>query len=240
MSNPVLNEKFIDRTNVLSEPVTMNGVLQKTIILFLILLASATFTWFKGAQGYGDLTMMLTQGGAIVGLILALIICFAKAFFLIPLYAIAEGLFLGGISYIMESVFPGIVQTAVLGTIMAIAGTLFLYSTKLIKCSEKLISTIYVATFAIFGVYLIQIIGNFFGYSIPGLFDNGYVGIAFSVLVIGIAAFNLIVDFHFIETAVNNFAPKKYEWYFGFSLVVTVVWIYVEILRLIAKTRSRN
>lgn len=240
MSNPVLNEKFIDRTQVGSEPLTMNGVLQKTVVLFAILVFSAAFLWSKGLQGHTDLVMACTTGGAIVGFILALIICFARKMVLTPLYAIAEGLFVGGLSFVMESIYPGIVQTAVLGTVMAVVGMLVLYSTKIIKCTERFTSVIYVSTFAVAGIYLIQFIGSFFGLSIPGIFGSGTVGIVFSLLVIAIAAFNLIVDFYFIENAVQNFVPKEYEWFFGFSLMVTIVWLYVEVLRLLSKLNSRD
>ena len=240
MSNPVLNEKFIDRTKVGAEPMTINGVLQKTVVLFAIMIFSAAFIWAKGLQGHADLVMACATGGAIVGFILALIICFARTMFLTPVYAIAEGLFIGGISYIMESIYPGIVQTAVLGTLTAVVSMLVLYATKIIKCSETFTSVIFISTCAIGGIYLVQFIGSFFGLSIPGLFGNGTIGIVFSVLVIAVAALNLILDFHFIENAVQNFVPKEYEWYFGFSLMVTVVWVYLEILRLLSKLNSRN
>ncbi len=240
MSNPVLNEKFIDRTNVGAEPITMNGVIQKTVVLFAIMVFSAAFLWSKGLQGHTDLVMACATGGAIVGFIIALIICFAKKMFLTPVYAVAEGLFVGGLSFVMESIYPGIVQTAVLGTIMTVIGMLVLYSTKVIKCTEKFTSVIFISTFAVAGIYLVQFIGSFFGLSIPGIFGSGTVGIVFSVIVIALAALNLILDFHFIETAVQNFVPKEYEWYFGFSLMVTIVWVYVEILRLLSKLNSRN
>ena len=240
MSNPVLNEKFIDRTNVGAEPLTMNGVLQKTFVLFAIMVFSAAFLWMKGLEGNTDLVMALTTGGAIAGFIIALIIIFARKMFLTPVYAVAEGLFVGGLSFVMESIYPGIVQTAVLGTVMTVAAMLVLYSTKIIKCSEKFTSVVILATFAVAGIYLVQFIGSFFGLSIPGIFGSGTVGLVFSGIVICIAALNLIIDFHFIENAVQSFVPKEYEWYFGFSLMVTIVWVYVEILRLLAKFNSRE
>ena len=240
MSNPVLNEKFIDRTAVIDEPLTMNGVLQKTTVLFAILFVSAAMVFIKGLEGHVDMIQSLTIGGAIVGFVLALLICFTKKMFLTPLYAVAEGVFIGGISFMMEKVYPGIVQTAVLGTVMAIASMLFLYSAKIIKCTEKFMSVILITTISIAGIYLVQMLGSFFGLSIPGLFANGTVGIGFSVFVVAIAALNLILDFHFIEQAATVPTPKEYEWYFGFSLMVTIVWLYVEILRLLAKLQSRD
>lgn len=240
MSNPVLNEKFFDRADVMGEPLTMNGVLQKTVVLFLIMVASAVFIWMKALEGHLDLVTMCTYGGAIVGFILALIISFTRKMFFIPLYAVAEGLFIGGISFIFEKSFPGIVQTSTLGTIMAVAAMLFLYSARIIRYSEKMIGIILTATFAIAGIYLVQLIGSFFGFSIPGIFANGPIGIGFSLLVIGIAAFNLIIDFHFIETLATRLAPKEYEWFCGFGLMVTILWVYVEILRLVAKLQSRD
>lgn len=235
MSNPVLNEKFIDRAAVGSEPITMNGVIQKTVVLFAIMVFSAAFLWSKGLQGHTDLIMACATGGLIVGLILGLIICSFRKMVLTPLYAVAEGLFIGGISFAMESIYPGIVQTAVLGTVMTVVGMLVLYSTKIIKCTEKFTSVICISTFAVAGIYLVQFIGSFFGLSIPGIFGAGTAGLVFSIIVIALAALNLIFDFHFIETAVQNFVPKEYEWYFGFSLMITVLWVYVEILRLLVK-----
>lgn len=240
MSNPVLNEKFIDRTGVMGEPLTMNGVLQKTFILFAIMVISAGFIWSKGLQGNADLVALLTTAGAIVGFILAMIICFARKMVLTPIYAVAEGLFIGGLSFMMEKVYPGVVQTATLGTIMTVAAMLFLYSTKMIKVNDKFTSILMTATIAIAGIYLVQFIGSFFGLSIPGIFGNGTVGIVFSLIVIGVAALNLILDFHFIENASQSLVPKEYEWFFGFSLMVTIVWVYVEILRLVAKFQSRD
>ncbi len=240
MSNPVLNEKFIDRTQVGAEPLTMNGVLQKTFVLFAIMVFSAAFLWMKGLEGHTDLVMACTTAGAIIGFIIALVICFTKKMFLTPVYAVAEGLFVGGLSFVMESVYPGIVQTAVLGTMMTVIGMLVLYSTKIIKCNEKFVSVIILATFAIAGIYLVQIIGSFFGLSIPGIFGSGTAGLVFSGIVICVAALNLILDFHFIETAVQTYVPKEYEWYFGFSLMVTIVWVYIEILRLLSKFNSRD
>ena len=240
MSNPVLNEKFIDRTAIIDEPLTINGVLQKTTVLFAILFASAAMVFIKGAEGHIDMINTLTVGGAIVGFILALLICFTKKMFLTPLYAVAEGVFIGGISFMMEKFYPGIVQTATLGTVMAVASMLFLYSAKIIKCTQKFMAVILIATCSIAGIYLVQIIGSLFGLSIPGLFSNGTVGLAFSGIVIVVAALNLIMDFHFIEQATTVPTPKEYEWFFGFSLMVTIVWLYVEILRLLAKLNSRN
>ena len=240
MSNPVLNEKFIDRTEVIGEPLTMNGVLQKTTVLFAILFMSAGFVFMKGVEGHVDTVTALTTGGAIVGFVLALLICFTRKMFLTPLYAVAEGVFVGGLSFMMEKFYPGIVQTAVLGTIMAIASMLFLYSAKIIKCTEKFMAVILITTISVAGIYFVQMIGSFFNLSIPGLFGNGAVGIGFSLFVVVLAALNLIMDFHFIEQAANQPTPKEYEWYFGFSLMVTIVWIYVEILRLVAKLQSRD
>lgn len=240
MSNPVLNERFIDRATVMGEPLTMTGVLQKTTVLFAILLVSAIFVFIKGLEGHIDMVNGITIGGAVVGLILAVAICLTKKMFLTPLYAVAEGVFIGGLSFIMEKFYPGIVQTAVLGTVMAVASMLFLYSAKIIKCSETLMGIVLTTTGAIGGIYFVQFVGSWFGLSIPGLFGNGTVGIVFSLLVIGIAALNLILDFHFIEQATTQPTPKEYEWYFGFSLMVTIVWLYVEILRLLAKLNSRD
>lgn len=240
MANPVLNEKFLENTNVITEPLTIQGVIQKTIVLFTILVASAAFLWMKGIEGHADLVLKLTIVGAITGFVLAFLICFTKKMFLTPLHAVAEGLFIGGFSFVMEKYCPGIVQTATLGTFITVATMLVLYSTRIIKFSDKLMGIVLTATIAVAGIYFIQWVGSLFGLSIPGIFDNGTFGIVFNLVVIGIAALNLIVDFHFIETAANTLMPKEYEWYFGFSIMITVVWVYVEIVRLLVKYNSRD
>ena len=155
------------------------------------------------------------------------------------LYALFEGLLLGSFSAIANKFYPGIVSQAVLGTIFAIFGMFLLYSSKILRCTDTFRKVIYISTFSVFGIYLTQLILNFFHITIPGIFSNSPVGIGFSVIVVAIAAFNLIIDFDFIDRFSGK-APKYFEWFGGFSLMVTIVWLYIEILNLLMKLNSRR
>ncbi len=240
MSNPILNEKFAQERVLQGEPMTVNGTLQITAFLGVILFVAAAFCWSRFTLGYTDLGTMLTGGGVIVGFITALIIAFTRNKLLVPIYAVCEGLALGGISAVFESSYPGIVSQAVLGTFTAFFSMLILYRTGIIRCSDTFRSVVFISTCAIAGVYLISWIGGFFGYSMPVINSSSNLGIGFSILVVALAAFNLIVDFDFIERGAQNMLPKDYEWYGAFGLMVTLVWLYLEILRLLAKLADRR
>lgn len=241
MANPILNQNFTEQERVLhGEPMTVNGTLQLTAFLGIIVFLSAAYVWSRFGLGYMDQVQMLTTVGAILGFVLALIISFTRTKFLIPVYAAAEGLMLGGISAIAESAFSGIVLQAVAGTFAAFFSMLILYRLGIIRATEKFRSVVFISTLSVFVVYLINFIGSFFGYSVPGLMDNSMLGIGISLLVIVIAALNLILDFDFIEQGARNFLPKDAEWFGAFGLMVTLVWLYFEILRLLMKFQSRD
>lgn len=243
MSNPILNDKFTEQTTVIDGAVmTINGTLQATAILGLLVLAGAAFVWSRFNLGYNDLAMMLTQGGAIAGFITALIVCFTKNKHLTLVYAVCEGLALGGLSFLFEKEFPGIVSQAVAGTFAALFAMLILYRAGMIRCTEKFRSVILIATVSIAAVYIMNWIGHFFHYSVPliSVSDNSPAGLAVTAVIVVIAALNLIVDFDFIERGSQMMLPKDYEWYGAFGLMVTIVWLYVEILKLLAKARSRR
>ena len=198
MSNPVLNEKFLENERVLQgEPMTINGSISKSFILFGVLVAAAAYTWFLMASGYTDMASMLAIGGAIVGFILAMVIIFTRKAMavLTPLYAICEGFFVGGISAMFEASYTGIVFQAVTATFAAVFSMLALYRTGLIKATEKFRSVILISTLSIAVIYLIQIIASFFGRGIPQIFTSSNLGIVFSLFVVAIAALNLILDF---------------------------------------------
>ena len=241
MSNPILNEKFAEQSRVLEgEPMTVNGTIQVTAFLAILLVAAAAFVWSRMTMGYTDLALMLTGGGAIVGFILALIICFTRTKFLIPVYAVCEGLFLGGISATFEASYPGIVSQAVAGTFAALFAMLILYRTNMIRCTDKFRSVVFVATGSIATVYLINFIGSFFHMHVPMINAATPAGIAISAVICVIAALNLIIDFDFIERGSQMMLPKDMEWYGAFGLMVTLVWLYLEILRLLAKLQDRQ
>jgi len=242
MANPILNEDFARaEERVLSAPpMTINGTINKTFLLFAFAAIPAFYTWSQFLAGFVDKAMMLTTIGAIVGFIMAMIIAFSKNKFFIPMYAACEGLFLGGISAMFEKQYPGIAFQAVSGTFAALFSMLALYKLNLIRCTDKFRGVIFTATVSIALLYLMQIIASFFHYSIPGIFESGMVGIGFSILVVSIAALNLIIDFDFIERGAQNMAPRDFEWYGAFGLMVTLVWLYIEILKLVAKLRDNN
>lgn len=241
MSNPILNQNFAEQERVLQgEPMTVNGTLQIAFFLGLIVFATAAYVWSRFSLGYMDQVQVLTTIGAIAGFVLALIISFTRTKALIPVYAAAEGLMLGGISAIAEAAFSGIVLQAVAGTFAAFFSMLLLYRTGIIRATEKFRGVVFTSTLAVLGVYLINFIGSFFGYTVPGLMANTNIGIAISLVIIVIAALNLILDFDFIEKGAQNFLPKDYEWFGAFGLLVTLVWLYMEILRLLMKFQSRD
>lgn len=240
MSNPILNDNFVQAEGVVSGQVmTVNGTLDKTFLLFLCATFPAIYTWQQFMAGFTDKAGMLTLVGAIVGFVFAMIMAFTKNKIFAPLYAVCEGLFLGGISAMFEAQYSGIVFQAVLGTFAAMFTMLGLYRLGIIKCTDKFRSVIFTSTLSIAVIYLVQIIGSFFGMSIPAIFNAGLIGIGFSVLVVVIASLNLIIDFDFIEQGAQNMLPKDYEWYGAFGLMVTLVWLYIEILRLLSKLRDR-
>lgn len=241
MSNPILNEKFVNQEQVLQgEPMTVNGTIQIAAFLGILLVAAAAFVWTRFSMGYTDLAMMLTGGGLIVGFIAALFVIFTRNKFLVPVYAVCEGMFLGGISAQFEASYPGIVTQAVAGTFAALFSMLILYRTNIIKCTDKFRSTIFIATLSIAAVYLINFIGGFFHMQVPALNSSSPVGIAISAVICLVAAFNLIIDFDFIERGSQMMLPKDMEWYGAFGLMVTIVWLYLEILRLLAKLSDRR
>ena len=175
------------------------------------------------------------------GLVVGLITVFKKEWAPVtaPLYCVLQGLFLGIVSAIFEQMFPGIVLQAVLLTFGTLATLLLAYQTGLIKATENFKLGVTAATGGIMLIYLINFVMSFFGSGIPYIHESGTFGILFSLFVVVIAALNLVLDFDFIENGVEQKAPKYMEWYAAFGLLVTLIWLYIEILRLLAKMRSR-
>ncbi len=222
---------------------TLEGTVVKTAGLLMILMATAVYTWFQAMAG-SPLTYGLLMIGLIGGFVTALLTIFMpKASpFSAPVYAALEGLVLGAISAIFEARYHGIAFKAVGLSVGVLATMLFVYGTGIIRVTEKFKIGVVAATGAICLVYVVDIVASFFGAHIPYIHESGYFGIGFSLVVVVIAALNLVLDFDFIERGVQMQAPKYMEWYGGFSLLVTLVWMYLEILRLLAKLQggSRN
>jgi uncharacterized YccA/Bax inhibitor family protein len=245
-ANPAMNEAVYRRAGrafAAAQVMTIQGTVLKTAILLVILMAVAVYMWSQAIAGsplaYGSLMV-----GSIGGFVVALFTIFVPkaAPFTAPIYAALEGLVLGAISAVFERMYPGIAIKAVGLSTGVLGMMLFVYGTGIIRVTEKFKIGIVAATGAICLVYVVDIVASFFGTRLPFVHESGLLGIGFSLFVVVIAALNLVLDFDFIERGVNMQAPKYMEWYGGFSLLVTLVWMYLEILRLLAKVQggSRN
>lgn len=251
-SNPILKEKSFKKDYTMqSESMTVNGTINKTATLLFLVVAAAAFVWNKffdamatNPEAGMSVVMPWIIAGGIGGFIAALITVFRpqNSGISAPVYALLEGLFLGGISAIFDSMYPedGIVMRAVLLTFAVFFTMLFLYRSGIIKVTQKLRMGIVAATGGIALVYLVSFIGGFFGMDTSFLHGNSNLSIGISLFIIAIAALNLVLDFSFIENASAQGAPKYMEWYGAFGLMVTLVWLYLEILRLLAKLASRD
>ena len=247
MANPIFNNMLNSNSSdadlaLESKVMTVSGSVNKTVFLLALVVVSAFYTWSQAMAGFADKVSMLMMGGLIVGFIFAMIIIFTRKALpvLTPIYAACEGLFLGGISAVYAGEYAGIVMQAIIATFATLFAMLFLFKLKIITCTEKFRSVILTATASVALVYLIQIVASFFNRGIPQIFTASPIGIGFSVIVVLIAAFNLIVDFDFIERGAEEMIPVEYEWYGAFGLVVSLVWLYLEMLRLLAKLSNRN
>lgn len=243
-SNATLNDAIFNKYTQQghgNEVMTLQGVVNRTLLMLLIIVLSSAFVWSKFMDGGYDSVMVFLFGGLIGGLIFALITIFKKEWAPVtaPAYAVLEGLFLGGISAFFESMFPGIVLQAVALTFGVMFSLLFVYKAGIIKVTDNFRMGIVAATGGILIVYVISFILSFFGARFPFIHEGGIIGIGFSLFVVTIAALNLVLDFDFIENASKKNLPPFMEWYAAFGLVITLVWLYIEILHLLAKLRNR-
>ena len=248
--NPALSEKVFKGISSSSmstnyaESMTLRGTLNKFGFMLLMLLGSAFYSWKEFTDG-GNVTPLIWIG-LIGGLVVALVITFKKEWapYLAPAYGLLEGLFLGAISAYYNEAFatkaPGIVMNAVGLTFGTAIAMYFLYSFKIIKATEKFKSVIMMATAGIAVFYLISMVVGMFGIHMAFLHEGSLMGIGFSLVVVTIAALNLILDFDMIEQGTAAGAPKYMEWYCAFGLMVTIVWLYLEILRLLSKLSDRK
>lgn len=265
-SNPALNENVFSG-DYSSNPMTLKGTVFKTYVLLVFLSIGFLFTWNATTNGYKEAfekqksnpqfneegkpvpiqievpsnvgSFVLT--GALGGFCVALFLIFnpSLAPYLSPVYAVLEGVALGAISAIFEAKYPGIVLQATSGTFGTLFGVLIAYNLGL-KATDNFKLGVVAATFGVFVIYVADLLLSFFGLYIPFINDNSVYGIAFSLFVVVLAAFNLVLDFDFIENGVSNKCPKYMEWYGAFGVLVTLVWLYIEILKLLAKIRSKD
>lgn len=243
-ANPAMTEAAYlraGRADTAENVMTLQGSVLKTAILMLILLGTGVFTWNQAAA-QSSLAQGLMIGGLIGGLIMAMITIFRPQAspFTAPLYAACEGLAMGGISAAYESLYHGIVVQAIALTLGVLAIMLALYGTGIVRATEKFKIGVIAATGAIALLYIVSMVLSLFHVQVPFIYGNGLIGIGFSVVVVVIAALNLVIDFDFIDQGVQRQAPRYMEWYGGFSLLVTLVWMYLEILRLLAKLQDRR
>ena len=232
--NPAFTKNFTGSYDIpVNERMTLDGAVNKTGILLSLCFGGAFVGW-------NIPTLMIPA--AIVGFVLALVTIFrspAKAGSTAPLYALSQGIFLGGITMIFDTQFPGIAIQAIGLTFGILASLLFCYKSGIIKPTENFRLMVFSATVGIGIVYLVSILINLFGSGkeVMMIHSSGPVGIGFSLFVVGIASLNLVLDFDFIEEGAEKGMPKYMEWYGAFSLMVTLIWLYMEILRLLAKLR---
>lgn len=244
MSNPVLNDNFYSQERVLdSVPMTVSGTINKILVLLACVFTGAIYNWSLILSGHIDQASVLGVVGLFVALIAAVVVIITRektAKYLSPVYALAEGLFLGGVSAYFEEAWRGIVIQAIAGTFIVLLIMLSLYRSNLIRFTEKFNAVLMTSLLSVVAIYVIQLVASFFGRGIPAIFESGIIGIAFSIIIIGIAAMSLIQDFWFIEEGAKNLMPKDMEWYAAFGIMLTLVWLYLEILKLLAKLNSRE
>jgi uncharacterized YccA/Bax inhibitor family protein len=250
-SNPALGEDTFRNLSgaryggVIDETtrMTLNGTVNKTGILLLCAIATAAWTWhlFLPEQDMSAVAPLMLVGG-IGGFIVAMITVFKKEWSPItaPIYALLEGLVLGGLSAMLNLRYPGIAMQAVALTFGTLFVLLLAYRSGLIQVTAKFRLGVIAATGGIMVFYLLEMLLGFFGIQFASINGSGFIGIGFSLIVVAVAALNLVLDFDFIERGVQYGAPKYMEWYGAFGIMVTLVWLYLEILRLLSKMRSRN
>lgn len=242
-TNPIFNNNVFEQTFALTErPMTVAGTMNKLLILSLIMLISAAAVYYQFSMGRYDYVNTLTLAGMIIGVILGIAIPFmkTKSPYLAPIYAFAEGIFISGISCYFEQMYQGIVTQAISITFLVVFAMALLFRTGLIKATEKFRAVIFTATLAVGLFYLISLVLMFFGINVAYFSSASTLSIGLNIVVACLAALNLIVDFDNIDRGVKSNFPAFYEWYFSFGLLVTIVWLYIEILRILAKSRSRN
>ena len=243
--NPTLSEKNFESTvsTYSGETMTARGAMNKFGFLFLMVMGTAFYSWKEFDPLNPQAMQPLMWTGVIGGFILAIVITFKKEWapYLAPAYGLLEGLFLGSISVFFDRMYPGIVMNAVGLTFGTAIAMYILYTARIIRATEKFKAVIFTATAGIAVFYLITLLLGMFHVNIAflSITNSGTFGIVFSLIVVCVAALNLILDFDMIEQGAASGAPKYMEWYSAFGLLVTIVWLYLEILRLLAKLSRR-
>jgi len=241
-SNPALNEKAFRAHAAVGEAMTVQGTVNKTGLLLLCVVATSAWTWGLAHSETPEAVYPWMIGGLLGGLVAAVVTIFKAEWSALtaPIYALLEGLVLGGISAIYERSYHGIAIQAVGLTFGVLFVMLLAYKSGMIRATEKFKIGVIAATGGIALLYFVEIALGFFHVQVPMINQSGPIGIAFSIFVVIIAALNLVLDFDMIETGARLGAPKYMEWYGAFGLMVTLIWLYLEILRLLAKAQRRR
>jgi uncharacterized YccA/Bax inhibitor family protein len=245
--NPVLNQRVFSQAGAYGrgEVMTIQGAVGKTFILLILTFGAALWVWSEIAKPEAELLKFLmpaVTGSAILGFIVAMVTSFKKEWSPVtaPIYAVLEGVFLGGMASLMNKAYPGIAIEAVALTFGVLFCLLAAYQAGFIRATPTFMRVVVAATMAIALFYIVTMVVGLFGIQIPLINSSSGMGIAFSFVVVIVAALNLVLDFNLIEQAAKEGAPKYMEWYSAFALLVTLVWLYIEILRLLAKLSDRR
>ncbi len=243
MSSPAFNEKIFNKIESTTDyadvgTMTVSGTINKTGILFLLMLATSVVSWNLAGTQLG-LNLMITS--IILNLILGFVIIFKKdlAPTLAPIYALVEGFALGAISANYEYVRPGIAMNAMISTFSCLGLMIVLYHMKILQATPRFQKGLAVAMLAILVTYLVNLVMGMFGHPVAMINQGGTIGILFSLVVVGVAALNFIIDFAVIEDGETRRAPKFMEWYCAFGVLLTLIWLYLEILRLLSKMSKK-
>lgn len=241
-SNPILKDSMLEQTYALTErPMSVSGTMNKLMILAFVMLVGAAAVFYQFSLNHYDFVNMIMTTGIIVGLVCVIAIAFKTDLtkYLAPVYAFSQGAVLSGISCFFEKMYPGIVVQAISMTFIVVFAMALLFKLGIIKATAKFKAVLFVATFAIFIFYLISFVMSFFG-ALPNYFTSySTASFVVNILIAIVAALNLIIDFDFIEKGVQAPLPASYEWYGAYGLLVTILWLYIEILRLLARARNR-
>jgi len=240
-SNPALSTKLFEKLPSAStgEAMTVDGTINKTLILFGLLMIPAIWIWNQPFVPVSGLSSPILIGSLIGGLVLAMVTVFKKTWAPVtaPIFALVEGVVIGALSSLFELSYPGIVTQAVALTFGVMGLMLFLYRSGIIQVTEKFRLGVVASTGAVFLVYAASFVLGFFGVNVPYIHEGGPIGIGISLVIVGIAALNLVLDFDLIHQGAQQAAPRYMEWYGAFGLMVTMIWLYLELLRLLGKLR---
>ncbi len=243
-SNPALKDAIFTRERAAfnEAPMTLEGTATRSLVLLALTVFAATFTWTEVLGGNTAVVAPATLIGFLGGLVVAVVTVFMPRLspYTGPLYAVLEGLALGAVSAIYQARFAGLPVQAVGLTFMVFLGMMVVYRTGLVRVTDNFRLGVFAATGGIALFYLLTFVLGFFGVRVPFIHENGLIGIGFSLLVVAVASLNLVLDFDFIERGVRARAPKYLEWYGAFGLLVTLIWLYLELLRLLGKLQSRR